>query len=248
MSIQAITAAWAVDVTPPARKLVLLFMANVHNGSTGQLNPSVEAVARACGITACQARRHLHALIEAGYLQVVGNANGGPPTATRNYRLNIETPCADATPRMDATPSTDARDPSHPCTRPLAPMRVTPSTGASRTVKNRKEPEVNLNTNRARADVLRPDGVTESVWDDFLAIRKAKRSPITETALRQLAIEADKAGLSLNDAMAMCCARGWQGFKAEWVRDRQQAIQRPASRADLIAGAAAAIFEDATHV
>lgn len=112
-------------------------------------------------------------------------------------------------------------------------------------ITNNQEPK---NKERVRADVLQPEGVTDSVWSDFLSIRKAKRAPITETALTQLATEADKAGLSLNDALAMCCARGWQGFKAEWVQDRQQAPQRPASRADMIAGAAAAIFEDATHV
>lgn len=271
MSIQAITAAWATDVTPPARKLVLLFMANVHNGSTGQLNPSVEAVARACGITACQARRHLHALIESGFLQVVGNANGGPPTATRNYRLNIDTPSADATPRMDATPSTDARDPSHPCTLPLAPMRETPSTGASRTGKNLNEPEGNRNKTRAKLE--RPIDVDQEVWRDFLVHRKGKMTP---TALKGISGKATKAGLTLQEALTFMIENNWQGFEAEWyfkkvggTGNRQDAIeqrnravgdqwlagqgvgarrQRPGSRADMIAGAAAVIFDDATHV
>lgn len=224
-------------------------MANVHNGSTGQLNPSVEAVARACGITACQARRHLHALIEAGYLQVVGNANGGPPTATRNYRLNIDTPSADATPRMDATPSTDARDPSHPCTRPLAPMRVTPSTGASRTVKNRNEPEVNRKEKRAKhAPTPCPPDVDLQIWIDWNQLRKAKKAPVTSTVVDAARSEAAKAGMTFNAFLKEWCVRGTQGLKAEWLRDRHQPPQRTATRADLIAGAAAAIFEDATHV
>ena len=59
-----------------------------------------------------------------------------------------------------------------------------------------------------------PDGVTESVWQDFLKTRKSK---VTKTALDGIRVEATKAGLTLDQALGMCCARGWQGFQAEWV-------------------------------
>lgn len=73
----------------------------------------------------------------------------------------------------------------------------------------------------APATVSRPDDVPEDVWRDFLAHRKAKRAPVTQTALARIRSEADKAGWSLADALAECTARGWQGFKAEWVlRDK----------------------------
>lgn len=112
---------------------------------------------------------------------------------------------------------------------------------------NTSEPE-GSDTPRRRAALPMPDGVSETVWSDFLSIRKAKRAPLTQTALEAIQREADKAGLSLQQALQVCCARGWQGFKAEWVQDRPQSQQRTTSKADLIAGAAAAIFEDATHV
>jgi uncharacterized protein YdaU (DUF1376 family) len=70
-----------------------------------------------------------------------------------------------------------------------------------------------------RQAVARPDGVLENVWNDFLAMRKAKRSPLTQTALDAIQREADKVPMSLNMALATCCARGWQGFKAEWVAE-----------------------------
>jgi len=63
----------------------------------------------------------------------------------------------------------------------------------------------------------KPDDVDESIWNDFLEIRKAKRSPLTETALAGIRSESDKAGLSMNDALRTCCLRGWQGFKADWI-------------------------------
>lgn len=64
---------------------------------------------------------------------------------------------------------------------------------------------------------LCPEGVSEQVWKDYLAVRKAKRSPITDTALKAIDKEAGKAGWSLEKALSECAARGWIGFKAEWV-------------------------------
>lgn len=91
---------------------------------------------------------------------------------------------------------------------------------------------------------VRPEGVAESVWTDFVAIRKAKRAPLTVTALEGIEREAAKAGMTLAEALAMCCSRGWQGFNAEWAKEKT-AVN---GRGNRYAGAAAAIFEDATHV
>lgn len=62
-----------------------------------------------------------------------------------------------------------------------------------------------------------PHDVSEQVWNDYLAVRKAKRSPLTETALKTIEKEASKAGWSVEKALSECAARGWIGFKAEWV-------------------------------
>jgi uncharacterized protein YdaU (DUF1376 family) len=65
-----------------------------------------------------------------------------------------------------------------------------------------------------------PNGVTESVFKDYLEVRKTKKAKWSDTALKGLVKEAEKAGLSLQEAMELCCARGWVGFKAEWVKDQ----------------------------
>lgn len=70
----------------------------------------------------------------------------------------------------------------------------------------------------------KPGDVSDSVWADFLALRKAKRAPLTATALSVIDGEARKAGVSLNAALVECCARGWQGFRADWM-------SRPSARA-----------------
>jgi len=65
-----------------------------------------------------------------------------------------------------------------------------------------------------------PDGVSESVFKDYLEVRKTKKAKWTDTALKGLTKEAEKAGISLQEAMELCCARGWVGFKADWIKDQ----------------------------
>lgn len=74
--------------------------------------------------------------------------------------------------------------------------------------------------------ITTPDGVTESVWNDYLKIRKAAKKPITDTALKGLLREASKAGKSLNEALVICCERSWLGFKAEWLKSDVQQVEK----------------------
>lgn len=67
------------------------------------------------------------------------------------------------------------------------------------------------------AAVTKPDDVSDQAWSDFLTLRKSKRAPLTATALAGLVHEAGKAGLSLQSAVELCCERGWQSLKAEWL-------------------------------
>jgi len=72
-------------------------------------------------------------------------------------------------------------------------------------------------SNTPRKRVERPDDVTESTWEAFLQLRKEKRAAVTDVAIQAIRKEANKAGVSLDAAMREMCARGWQGFKADWM-------------------------------
>lgn len=62
-----------------------------------------------------------------------------------------------------------------------------------------------------------PDGLLA----DFMKVRKAKRAgPLTDTAIKGIQREADKAGISLENAVTACCEFGWQGFNADWYAER----------------------------
>lgn len=70
-------------------------------------------------------------------------------------------------------------------------------------------------------DVTAPSDVSDQVWRDFQTLRKAKKAPITQTVLNRIRGEAEKAGLSLQEAIEYTIQRGWQSFNAEWFKEKQ---------------------------
>jgi uncharacterized protein YdaU (DUF1376 family) len=95
--------------------------------------------------------------------------------------------------------------------------------------KPNQEPlTTNHKPKRETAIAVCPVNVEESVWSDFLALRKAKKAPVTVTALAGIKREADKANWSLARAITECVERGWTGFKAEWVAPKQSFAQQAA--------------------
>ena len=71
-----------------------------------------------------------------------------------------------------------------------------------------------------------------SLWEDYLKVRKAAKKPITETALKGLVREAEKARMSLSDVLQTCCENSWVGFKAEWLNKSVATHDKPAQKWD----------------
>lgn len=65
-----------------------------------------------------------------------------------------------------------------------------------------------------------PDDVSENIWQDHLKNRRAKKQPITQTALDGMRREADKLGWTLEQALTEACNRGWASFKSEWMTNQ----------------------------
>jgi hypothetical protein len=65
--------------------------------------------------------------------------------------------------------------------------------------------------------------VSNEVWESFVAQRKLSKATVTQTVINSIQREADKAGFTLEQALAETVARGWRSFKAEWVKDKVQA-------------------------
>ena len=68
---------------------------------------------------------------------------------------------------------------------------------------------------------ITPEGVSKEVFNDYLKLRKGLKAPVTDTAIKGLVKEAQKANMSLEQVMVLCCQNGWRGFKAEWINKIQ---------------------------
>lgn len=64
-------------------------------------------------------------------------------------------------------------------------------------------------------------GIPEQVVNDWYSIRSKKRLPLTQTALDEMLPDVEKAGMTLEAAIRLCCKRGWAGFESDWVSKPQ---------------------------
>jgi len=62
-------------------------------------------------------------------------------------------------------------------------------------------------------------GIDEQIAKDYLTTRKKK---LTETSLKAIIREAEKANLSLANVFKIMAEKGWVGFEAKWIIDKQQ--------------------------
>jgi uncharacterized protein YdaU (DUF1376 family) len=104
---------------------------------------------------------------------------------------------------------------------PIAPLIAT---------NNHKPITNNHKPNTRATSVAMPDGISQSVWEDFKTLRKAKKAPVTQRVIDGMQEQADLAGWTLEKAMEECCIRGWQSFKAEWVTT----THKPFNKADVV--------------
>ena len=71
-------------------------------------------------------------------------------------------------------------------------------------------------TSQSAVEILKDFGIEGQLADDFITHRKACKATITKTALDGFQREADKAGIPIQEAVAISIERGWRGFKASW--------------------------------
>jgi DNA-binding transcriptional regulator YhcF (GntR family) len=254
LSIKVMTWVWDAFPASGSELLAMLALADWANDDGGSLYPSIRAIADKIRVSESQARRILRKFEADGYLSVVGNHGGGAPGTTRNYRLNVTSIKAlsvqkeldKTTGCMGATPGMDARDGLHGCARGVASVRETGGMGATQTTNEPSDNHQEQNSHAADAPDPIPDeppetpavkfnpkaalaaaGVDPKVAADWLAVRKTKKAALTETALAGVVREANKAGLSLDAALRICCERAWSGFNASWVSVTSTGNQPP---------------------
>ena len=97
-----------------------------------------------------------------------------------------------------------------------APVSAEPEPPKPDKPKKRKPSAARIELEAYR--LLGEHGIDGQLAQDYIALRKSHRAPITQTALKGIEREANNAGLSLEQALTICCERGWRGFRAEWLQ------------------------------
>lgn len=195
MSVKVMTLAWSLDL-PDSQKIVLLALADCANDE-GHCWPSMASLARKCSKGERTVQGVIKQLVEAGHVTREEVRGKGCI-----YWVHPRRDCAPqaSRPAMTAPPQGTAQTPAAAADKP------------SRTIKVLS----NDKTKRALGKRDCPEGVPPDLWADFLEQRKTKFTP---NALKGLLAEADKARWTLEAVLSECVSRGWQGFKADWVKD-----------------------------
>ncbi len=232
MSIRLMTEAWKSNL-PTGKKMVLLALCDSANDQ-GECYPSISTIAEKCTMSERSVFNHISELEKIGAL--VRNNRNGRSTV---YQLD---PCKFCTPANSAPLQPLHPTPANSAPPPLQILHPTPANSAPITINEPSiEPSGNQNTKARAPDV---SDVPPEVFADFMALRKARRAPLTGTAVDGMRREGVKVGMSLAQVMAVCCERGWASFKADWVLGAAgavgaagagQAVMLPrASRQDVI--------------
>ena len=66
--------------------------------------------------------------------------------------------------------------------------------------------------------------LTETAFKDWMTVRKAKHSPLTETAWKHFKAQVLRSELSIQQAVELCATKGWISINAEWqaVKDYEK--------------------------
>lgn len=95
----------------------------------------------------------------------------------------------------------------------VTPTPITPDTDTRKSkAKRPAKPAVCMSV----SDLV-SEGVEEQIAKDWLAIRHAKRLPLTKTAWSAVVRESGRAGMAPGRAVEAAVERSWVGFRAEWL-------------------------------
>lgn len=203
MSTRIMSDCWPIHM-PPTPKAVLISLADNANDQ-GECWPSISTIA----MRTCFSERAVQNAIkwlEDARIVAADRSNG------RHTRYLL-TPAA-YSPPQEMHPAAGASLPPQQVRQPPQEIPKPPQEVPS----NRKEP-----SRTVKATVRCPDDVDVQTWDDWLALRKAKKAPVTETVIRQARVEAGKAGMALTKFLEVWCARGSQGLQADWLKPNERA-------------------------
>ena len=205
MSMRLMVQAMNCKVGNPARKLVLLKLADNANDD-GICFPSYQYIADKCEMTRRSAINHIEYLIKMGLVSKKERKNKDG-SISNLYFLHLEQGSENFAlggENISLGSENFALGGSE---------NISPRTSHSLEPVN----EPKKTTQKSESEMLLEQfGITGQLAKDFIAHRKAKKGVINQTQLNRLQKQADKAGISICEAVEICIERNWQGFNASW--------------------------------
>ncbi|WP_048955179.1 helix-turn-helix domain-containing protein [Haemophilus influenzae] len=205
MSMRLIVQAMNCKVGNPARKLVLLKLADNANDD-GICFPSYQYIADKCEMTRRSAISHIECLIKMGLVSKKERKNKDG-SISNLYFLHLEQGSENFALGGENI-SLGSEKFALGGSEKFAPI-------TSHSLEPVNEPK--KTTQKSESEMLLERfGITGQLAKDFIAHRKTKRGAISETQLSRLQKQADKAGISICEVVEICIERNWQGFNASW--------------------------------
>lgn len=205
MSMRLMVQAMNCKVGNPARKLVLLKLADNANDD-GICFPSYQYIADKCEMTRRSAISHIEYLIKMGLVSKKERKNKDG-SISNLYFLHLEQGSENFA--LDSENiSLGSENFALGGSENISPI-------TSHSLEPVNEPK--KTTQKSESEMLLERfGITGQLAKDFIAHRKTKRGAISETQLSRLQKQADKAGISICEVVEICIERNWQGFNASW--------------------------------
>lgn len=234
--------AWDVSDIGGMDKYILLCLAHRKNGATQLCCPSIGTIMRDTGVCKDTVRKALKVLVAKGYVTYTRNPGG-----KTEYQLSIPGGKVDPVGKStgyESTPGEGGKVDPEGVEKSTPNMEVNkelnkegenplppPSPAAKREAQTHRFslseiPDASKEKTRTHQAFKPPElGVelTESAFRDWMTVRKAKHSPLTETAWKHFKAQVLRSELSIQQAVELCAAKGWISINAEWqaVKDYQ---------------------------
>lgn len=223
------------DGLTSSAKFVLVALARFADRSGNNCYPSIPGLHDATGLSERAIRNALARLSSLGLVSMTR-----APGMTYTFRISLptgsrSTGSRSATGSQSTSSQSTTSTGSRSTTRVVAdrPGEEVSKKGIEKVIGGDKPPRAPKKFVPEEVGVT----VTRQEFEDFIAVRKAKRSPLTETAWNMFKREAALANMSLSEAIGMCVSRGWISIDHSWESVKSRPMSEEAY-ADLWARAA----------
>ena len=220
MSMMLMVEAMKAKVGNPSRKLVLLKLADCASDS-GECFPSYQFIADQCEMTRRAVMKHVADLVAMGFLWVEKRKNG-VQNHSNIYHLTIAKGSEQNSLGSEQNSLGGSEQDSPITSNSFYPVNETVNETDTRAGHSGKTKPKKTSTQTDLA-VLQNVGVDEQTAKDWLQTRKEKRAgSLTQTVLAALQREAEKAGLTVAQAVQVAAERNWARFMARYLQNEAQ--------------------------